>query len=608
MKPQSLLTILFLIISLPIRAQITTDGTLGQKLNLPGPDYQIGADLGQQHGNNLFHSFQDFNLQSHESATFTGQNPVQNVISRVTGGNPSNIDGLIRSTLPNADLYFINPFGILFGPHAKLDVQGSFHASTADYLRLEDGGSFHARQPNESLLTVAPVEAFGFLTDTPAPMTLQDSQLFVPFSKTLSLVGGDLLMQGQLPSNDESDIFHPNYPLKLFAEFGRINLISLASQGEVIPIQSDIILNAKQTGKIIANNTWIGVSGDGAGDLFIRGGRFELNNSELESDSGDKDSGIIDIQVEHLNLNGSEIATDTHGRGQGGKIILKIAETLNLSGTSEKGAPTFIFSGTEGLFDNAGDAGKIEIEARKIVITEGARISSFTQGPGKGGAIVIKASERLIISGLPEAYFRNDPFANINNIETHLGKTGVSALLSNSKSLEVNAGHAGMISIQAPTINLTDHSLIAASAKNAGGGDITITTPNFLSLQNSRITTSVKSGTGNGGDITIEQPVFVVLNNSKIAAQADKGRGGNIGIRSEQFIASSDSLVSASSKLGLDGEVNIDAPDMNLDEFLVVLPGGFVEASLKECDIQDIENPSTFKIHSRQRPVPFIKE
>ena len=603
-----ILTILFLIISLPTQAQITTDGTLGQKLNLPGPDYQIGADLGQQHGNNLFHSFQDFNLQSHESATFSGPNQVQNVISRVTGGNPSNIDGLMRSTLPNADLYFINPEGILFGPNAKLDVQGSFHASTADYLRLKDGGRFDARQPNESLLTVAPVEAFGFLTDTPAPITLQDSQLFVPFGKTLSLVGGDLLMQGQLSSTEKSDIFHPNYPLKLFAEFGRINLISLASPGEVIPIQSDIILNAKQTGKIIANNTWIGVSGDGAGDLFIRGGHFELNNSELESDSGDKDSGIIDIQVEQLNLQGSEIATDTHGIGQGGKIILKVADTLSLSGTSEVGAPSFIFSGTEGQFDNAGDAGQIEIEARQILITEGARISSFTQGPGKGGAIIVKASERLIISGRPEGNFRNDPFVNLNNIETHLGNTGVSGLLSNSKSVEANAGNAGMISVQTPTIHLTDHSLIAASAKNAGGGDITITTPNMLTLKDSRITTSVKNGTGNGGDITIEQPVFVVLNNSKIAAQADKGRGGNIGIRSEQFIASSDSLVSASSRLGLDGEVNIDAPDMNLDEFLVVLPGGFVEASLKRCDIQDIENPSTFKIHTRQRPVPFINE
>ncbi|MDM8566434.1 filamentous hemagglutinin N-terminal domain-containing protein [Candidatus Halobeggiatoa sp. HSG11] len=52
----------------------------------------------------------------------------------------SPIDGLIRSTIPNADMYFLNPYGIMFGPNAQLDVQGSFHASTADYLRLEEDG------------------------------------------------------------------------------------------------------------------------------------------------------------------------------------------------------------------------------------------------------------------------------------------------------------------------------------------------------------------------------------------------------------------------------------------------------------------------------------
>jgi filamentous hemagglutinin family protein len=104
-------------------------------------------------------------LNSPESAPFSGPNNVSNVISLVTGGNPSNIDGLIRSTIPNADMYFLNPYGIMFGPHAQLDVQGSFQASTADYLRLGDDGRFDARHPSESLLTVAPVSAFCFFTN-----------------------------------------------------------------------------------------------------------------------------------------------------------------------------------------------------------------------------------------------------------------------------------------------------------------------------------------------------------------------------------------------------------------------------------------------------------
>jgi len=157
-----LIIILILVTTLSLNAEVITDGTLGQNINLPGPDFQITPDLGQQHGGNLFHSFQDFNLNSLESAIFSGPNNVQNILSRVTGGNPSNIDGLIRSTIPNADMYFLNPYGIMFGPNARLDVQGSFHVSTADYLRLGENGRFDARNSNDSLLTVAPIASFGF--------------------------------------------------------------------------------------------------------------------------------------------------------------------------------------------------------------------------------------------------------------------------------------------------------------------------------------------------------------------------------------------------------------------------------------------------------------
>jgi filamentous hemagglutinin family protein len=181
-----------LIIAVSAKAEVITDGSLGRSTVLPGPDYQIGAYLGQQHGGNLFHSFQDFNLQASESATFSGPNSVQNIISRVTGGNPSNIDGLIRSEIPDADMYFLNPNGIIFGENAQLDVQGGFHASTADFWLFEDGEQFDARNPSDSLLTVAPIEAFGFLTEASASLSINGSELSVPTEKTLSLNGSDI--------------------------------------------------------------------------------------------------------------------------------------------------------------------------------------------------------------------------------------------------------------------------------------------------------------------------------------------------------------------------------------------------------------------------------
>ena len=148
-------------------AQIVLDGTLGRAGALSGPAYQITADLGRQVGPNLFHSFGQFNLVQGESATFSGPNSVQNILARVTGSSPSSIDGLLQSTIPGANLFFINPFGVMFGPHAQVSVSGSFTVSTASYLKLADGGRFDGVNPANDVLTSAPVAEFGFLDANP---------------------------------------------------------------------------------------------------------------------------------------------------------------------------------------------------------------------------------------------------------------------------------------------------------------------------------------------------------------------------------------------------------------------------------------------------------
>src|SRR5207249_3790317 len=118
------------------------------------------------------------------------------ILSRVTGGQRSDIDGTLRSEIPGAHLYLLNPAGVLFGPNASLDVSGSFHVSTADYLRLADGARFFARLSDTSTLSVAPPVAFGFLGPTPAAITVQGSTLQVPEGATLSMVGGEAQIVG----------------------------------------------------------------------------------------------------------------------------------------------------------------------------------------------------------------------------------------------------------------------------------------------------------------------------------------------------------------------------------------------------------------------------
>ncbi|MEE9422968.1 MAG: filamentous hemagglutinin N-terminal domain-containing protein, partial [Gammaproteobacteria bacterium] len=143
---------LALVAPVTLHSEVILDGSLGPAVALNGPAYVVDADLGQINGSNLFHSFVTFDLSSAESATFTGPGSISNVLGRVTGGSVSNIDGAINMQIPGANLYLVNPSGIVFGPNATLNLSGSFHASTAAAIRLGENGSFDATNSGNSVL------------------------------------------------------------------------------------------------------------------------------------------------------------------------------------------------------------------------------------------------------------------------------------------------------------------------------------------------------------------------------------------------------------------------------------------------------------------------
>ena len=95
----------------------------------------------------------------------------------MTGGAQSSINGTIVSSITGANLYLINPSGIVFGPNATVNVSGSFHASTADYLKMSDGTKIPMGNPDSSTFSAAPPVAFGFLTATPSNIMVNGSTL-----------------------------------------------------------------------------------------------------------------------------------------------------------------------------------------------------------------------------------------------------------------------------------------------------------------------------------------------------------------------------------------------------------------------------------------------
>ena len=152
----------------PASAQIATDGTLGPAgaISAVGGVYNIPQSLGSTSGTNLFHSFSDFSVPAGTEARFTGAASLTNVIARVTGGSVSDIDGLLSLYGPsNADLYFINPAGIVIGANAFIDVPGAMYFSTANELRFADNRSFAAvAQTPSGALSMAAPSSFGFLS------------------------------------------------------------------------------------------------------------------------------------------------------------------------------------------------------------------------------------------------------------------------------------------------------------------------------------------------------------------------------------------------------------------------------------------------------------
>ena len=229
-------------------AQISLDGTLGRGGPLIGPNYQITPELGRQAGGNLFHSFKEFSLLKGEAATFSGPGDVQNVLARVTGGTVSSVDGVIRSEIAGANFYLVNPAGVMFGPNASVDVSGSFAVSTADYLKLGGGGRFDAAKPEQSLLTSAPVEAFGFLGPNVGSIRMDGARLSVSEGKALSVFGGDIEMKGG----------------EVRAPGGIINVASLRAAGVLAYPESTIEISASglKLGNVTLSDT---AKLDGAG-------------------------------------------------------------------------------------------------------------------------------------------------------------------------------------------------------------------------------------------------------------------------------------------------------------------------------------------------------
>ena len=281
---------------------------------------------------------------------------------------------------------------------------------------------------------------------------------------------------------------------------------------------------------------------------------------------------------------GAYIRSETYGRGKGGTpqvfvysgrewvtlgnehVVGNMAErdalsartgdvayVVDLDGDGNPDPANFLYADGKWLDFVRGDGNDITITADTVRMTGSeSRISTSTAGHGNAGNITLTT----------------------RNLEMN-----TEAFIRSESSSEKFGGSAGTITVNAgDSVTLKGGSNLTTEANDAGGGRVLVNAENRIYLLDGNITSSVKQGAGKGGDVEA-QSKFVIMNHGDITANADEGDGGAIFIRTENFLKSSDSSVTAASNRGNEGNVRIEAPDVDISGGLIILPGTVLDAA-----------------------------
>jgi len=501
---------------------------------LAGPKYDIPQVMGKLAGNNLFHSFETFNVKTGESAVFsTTTATLQNVISRVSGGSASSINGklqLVPATGSAPNFYFINPAGVTFGAGASVDVPGAFHVSTANHLKLSDGTLYRAGNGPDSSFSVAAPEAFGFLSGVSAPIRFTDRvSVSAKPSKAVSLTGGNVEVSN-------SAILRTNG--------GGMRIAAVGPQPTEIGFDGPLpatggILTLANGGRIDGRTN----SSYGPGNIVASADQVMLSNGGKISTTSflEANAGNITIRAKDVTIDGQGQWTAIYTDGPAGVVDVTASGAITLR---DRGEIASYGSDVGHAGDVRVSAGSLLIDAQPANAATWIHSASWYNGPGTPGKVQVSVDGpiTLLSSGLIWTVTFAEGNAGDVSVRSSAvtldGKGLITGIKSDSST--ISSGASGNIEVTADgAITLLNGGMISANtSSSASGGNVNVRAAQLtVDDKGSPVFTGITAHSGFGGgpagsiDVAVAGAINLFGGGVISSDTYSSGNAGNVAVR-----------------------------------------------------------------------------